>query len=79
MGKLRIIYVVYALIAILCIVPEVIGFIDLADHDFESGPRYSAVYTRFKINMGFILFGLFIQIAVVSSLIAAKTATQDSD
>jgi len=74
MNDLKIIYVVYAIIALLCIVPEVIGFIGLAEQNFESGTQYSGLHTRFKINLGFILFGFIIQVSILASFLSSRKA-----
>lgn len=72
MRELRVIYLVYTIIALLCIVPEVLGFMGLAAQHFESGPRYSGLYTQFKINLGFILFGVIVQVSVIASFLSSR-------
>ena len=77
MKELKIIYVVYVIIALLCIIPEVIGFNGLIQQNFEYGSQFSGVRTSFKINLGFILFGAIIQLSIVASIIASRKARID--
>jgi len=71
MNELKTIYIVYAIIALLCIIPEVIGFNGLAQQDFEYGSPYSGVRASFKIFLGFILFGIIVQVTIISSVITS--------
>ena len=72
MNELKRTYIVYAIIALLCIVPEVIGINGLIEQGFEYGSQFSGVRVSFKINMGFILFGAILQITIVASILATR-------
>ena len=72
MNELKRIYIVYAIIAILCVVPEVIGFLGLMEQHFEYGSQFSGIRTQFKINMGFILFGAIIQTSIIGAALASR-------